>query len=106
MTEHIDAKVYSWKWVTASELLSRRPCELCSIVLSCEGGACNAIIYNGQNSNGRVLMNIKSLEKRAQQIPLHDHVYCADGLYVYLDDDVRGLFVQWIEVPQGIGYPK
>lgn len=102
----MDAKEYSWKWVTASELLSLRPCELCNIILSCEGGACHAVAYDGHNTSGKVIMNIKSLEKRAQQIPLHDHIYCNNGLYVYLDDDVRGLFVQWREIPQGIGYPK
>jgi len=106
MIEKCKCIEYSWKWVTASELLSLRPCELCNIILSCEGGACNAVLYDGRNTNGRVIMDIKSLEKRAQQIPLHDHIYCNDGLYVYLDDDVRGLFVQWLETPQGIGYPK
>ena len=100
------SKDYTWKFVTASELLSRRPCELCSIILSCEGGACHAVVYDGHNTNGKVIINFKSLEKRAQQIPLHDHIYCNEGLYVYLDDDVRGLFVMWREIPQGIGYPK
>lgn len=100
-----DAKEYSWKWVTADELLSRRPCEICSLVLSCEEGACSAVVYNGENTEGEVVMSIKSLEKRAQHVFLHHHVYCRRGLYVALDDGCRGLFVQWLERPQGVGYP-
>lgn len=89
---------YSWKWVTATELLSHGACEICNMMLTCEDGACHADIYDGENLNGTMVVSLKTLEKRTQPMSLVHHIYCRRGLFVFLDDDCRGLFIQWREI--------
>ncbi|GAH47650.1 unnamed protein product, partial [marine sediment metagenome] len=36
----MESKEFSWKWITASELLSHGASELCHILLCCHGNNC------------------------------------------------------------------
>jgi len=102
-----DAKEYSWKWITGSELLSKRPCELCHVLLTCDGTESYITVYDGENVNGRVVMIVRALGNRSTTIELHHHAYCRRGLYIHFPgntDHVTGVFLQWLERPQGIGY--
>ena len=106
MVEECKCIEYSWKWVTADELLSLRPCELCQVILTCANGNCNMKVYDGENETGTYVVRLKALINRSVNMGIHDHVYLRRGLFVTLDGNCLGAFVQWLEVPQGIGYPK
>lgn len=100
-----DSKEYSWKWVTASELLSTRPCEICTIIQTCKTTNCRTHIYDGENTTGRMVMRLEALANRSVAANIHHHIYCRRGLYVELSGDTHGVFIQWLERPQGVGYP-
>lgn len=101
-----DAKEYSWKWVTGDELLSKRACEICVVALTCDGDNCYATIYDGENTNGDIVAVLRALGNGTCQVAIHHHIYCRRGLYIALEGDhCTGMLVQWLERPQGIGYP-
>jgi len=100
-----DAKEYSWKWVTASELLCKTPCELCAVIQTCKTTPCRTHIFNGEDNTGEMVVRLECLANRSVPAILHHHIYCRRGLYVELSDDTYGIFIQWLERPQGIGYP-
>lgn len=96
---------YSWKWITASELLSKRACELCHILLTSDGTESYITIYDGENTKGDVVMIVRALGNRSTTIQLHHHVYCRRGLYIHFPgntDHVTGVFIQWLEKPLSI----
>lgn len=97
---------YSWKWVTASEILSLRPCELCCVMLTAMTDIGQVNLYDGHNTNGERIAIIECLQNRSQMFCPHHHVPCRKGLYIERVKNVFGAFVMWKEVPQGIGYPK
>jgi len=102
-----DSKEYSWKWITVDSLLSKRPCEICTVILTCDGTECYAILYNGENAQGEIAAIVRALGNQSCAFSVHHHIYCRRGLYIDVETDahVTGLFVQWREVPQGVGYP-
>ena len=106
MPQPSDSKEYSWKWITASELLSLRPCEICSVVQTCKTTPCRTHIHNGVDNTGEMVMRLECLANRSVHFEIHHHIYCERGLYVELSGDTYGIFIQWLERPQGIGYPE
>lgn len=99
----VESKVYSWKWITASELLSLRACDLCHLILTGDGTECYVTIYDGENTSGQVVMVLRALGKASVTIVLHHHIYCRRGLYIHFPgntDHVTGVFAQWLELPQ------
>jgi len=101
-----DSKEYSWKWVTADELLCKTPCEICTILVSCEDGNCEVKAYDGEDATGRLVAHVKCSQYRSFIFNSHHHVYCRRGLYIDVDvvAHTEGVFVQWLERPEGIEY--
>jgi len=105
----MNSKEYSWKFISADELLSRGPCELLYAYAIVSGTSVNTHIYNGNNVNGdkvttlgiTVVSNspINSVIPPAVFRPLVP-IYCEKGLYVDVGSNVIGVFVQWREVPR------
>jgi len=92
----MDSKEYSWKWITASELLSRSACDLIDAHLVPDAaGTSTAEYYNGEDDNGELI--IKTRIAASQHCDLHPTVpiYCRRGLYVKVTANVRGILVQW-----------
>ena len=99
MPETRDSKEYSWKWVIADELLSHGACDLLHARAYSSGNAIeNTAIYDGEDTNGKLIVNFNSGVKG--NIPLTPKVpiYCRRGLYVDIGDNVEGVFVQWREL--------
>ena len=99
----MDSKDYSWKWVTADELLSKTACDLCQIVLTCNVGNCNMKVYNGESETGEYVMRLKGLQNRSVNAGIHNHPYLRRGLFVTLDGNCLGAFVQWRSRPSKEG---
>lgn len=99
-----ESKQYSWKWVTADELLSHGPCELIYALLVPSGaGTCTATLYDGENTNGTPIVEFRCAESKGQELSPKKPVYCRQGLYVDCIAIVKGVFVQWRELGHKAG---
>lgn len=94
----IESKEISWKWITADELLSHGPCELIFIMLTSAASAARATIYDGENISGTVIAILEATTNISQQMHFSVPVYCRRGLYIDVDTNATGCFVQWREL--------
>lgn len=95
----MESKEYSWKWVTADELLSHGPCELLyAKFIPSSAATATATIHNGSSTSGQTVVAWRTAQsKQADFTPL-EPVYCRQGLYVDGIANVKGVFVQWREL--------
>ena len=96
--EKVESKEYSWKWVTADELLSHGACEVLHAFLTSAAAAGTATLYDGENTSGVIIAILEATTNISQQIHFSKPVYCRRGLYVDVDSNVTGIFVQWREL--------
>ena len=97
--KEVESKDYSWKWITASELLTKQPCDLCFVILTCDDANDSATIYDGESASGEIVATIKALQNRSVGLNIHHHIFCRKGLYVALGDNCLGALIQWLEKP-------
>lgn len=94
----MESKEYSWAWITASRLLSHGPCELVYIMLTSAANAATATIYDGESTSGDTVAILEATTNISQQMHFSTPVYCRKGLYVAIDANATGAFVQWREL--------
>ena len=95
----VESKEYSWKWVTADELLSHGACELLyALFIPSDAATATAIVYNGENTSGDIVVSFRGAESRQSVFSPKAPVYCRRGLYVDCGSNTRGVFVQWREL--------
>lgn len=99
----MESKEYSWKYVTASELLSHGPCELMGAELVPTGNSNGTILYDGESSNGTVIQNLNAQVATNRPFKPPVPVYCRRGLYITIGSHVNGVFVQWRELGHKAG---
>jgi len=93
------SKEYSRKWVTATELLSHGACELIYAQAVSDGGEIkDTILYDGENTNGELLINLQKGTEGNITFSPKEPVYCRRGLYVVIGSSTEGVFVQWREL--------
>jgi len=99
----VDSKEYSWKWVTADELLSHGPCELLYLHLIPSSAATStATLYDGENTNGQIIVDIRIATSRACELEPPVPIYCRRGLYIDMKATIKGCFIMWRELgPKG-----
>jgi len=97
----MESKEYSWKWVTADELLSHGACELLFAYLVVSAASTDSYLYHGHNTTGVVIVNLKAATVRGIPFTPKVPVYCPRGLYVDVGTSVTGIFVQWRELAHG-----
>lgn len=102
----MESKEYSWKWVTADELLSRVECELVWCILTSSGNNASITLHNGESATGETIATLEALANRSEPFMPPIPIYCTRGLYVNIDANTTGVLVIWREIPQGIGYPR
>ena len=94
-----DSKEYSWKWVTADEVLSKVACDFIgSHHVPSTAGTSTIDIYDGENTNGRVIIKCRTAESRATAFHPPAPVYCRRGLYIDIKASCLGVFVMWREL--------
>ncbi|MBA7568162.1 hypothetical protein ES708_09883 [subsurface metagenome] len=94
----MDSKDYSWKWVTAEELLSHGACELCYVKVNPVDSTCNVTIYDGENALGRIIAVIDSEFVTNCELLPKEPIYCRRGLFIGLMTGCAGMLVQWREL--------
>jgi len=98
----MESKEYSWKWVTASEILSHRACELVYAQAVSDGGEIkDTLIYNGENTTEELLINLQKGTEGNIILSPPEPIYCRRGLYVVIGSSTEGVFVQWRELGHG-----
>jgi len=93
-TEEWDSKEYSWKWVTAAELLCRSACDFIYAKLTPAAAAGGTTLRNGENANGEIIAVMLTAGAYNCEVSPRRPIYCRRGLYV---DTVTtaGVLVQW-----------
>ena len=93
-TEEWDSKEFSWKWVTAAELLSHHACDLIYAKFTPDTDVGNVTLRNGHDNTGEVIMKLLTAGAYNCEFSPRRPVYCPRGLYV--DTITTGdVFVQW-----------
>lgn len=99
----VESEEYSWKWVTADELLSHGRCELIYAFCCPNDAEPEAYLYDGESTSGDKLFRFVGSTKRNIPFSPKAPVYCRRGLYVDIGKDIEGIFVQWRELGHGRG---
>ena len=94
----MESKQYSWKWVTATELLSHGACELIYARTMSAGAEADTYLYDGENTNGKVIVEFENGVLNGQEFRPKVPVYCRGGLYFVKGTNTIGIFVQWREL--------
>lgn len=93
--ENVESKEYSWKFVTADELLTRSPCELIFAYLVVSAASTDTHLYDGENTAGKKLVTLECAAVTGHPFRPSIPIYCRRGLYVDVGTNVTGVFVQW-----------
>lgn len=96
--EQVESKAYSWKWVTASELLSHGACELLCAFVTPSKPQAEVDIYDGENTSGDFLTRMETSSQCCLPFLPKQPVYCRRGLYINIIKGTMGIFVQWREL--------
>ena len=99
----MDSKEYSWKWVTANELLSHGPCELVYARTMTATAESDTFLYDGENTNGTPIVEFESGVAQGHEFSPRVPVYCRKGLYFVKGTATIGIFVQWRELGHKAG---
>lgn len=88
-------------YLEASQVVSRVPCELVGIFLTCEGEVCRIQVFDGTNARQPRILDLQA--GASTTIPFHptEPIFCRRGLYLGLDDNVKSVTVQWRPLPAG-----
>ncbi len=103
MVEERDSKEYSWKWVTANELLSKGSCELLYALHNPSAIASStSAFYDGESTKGTKIVDFRVLSGAPVPFLPARPIYCRKGLYFQAGDSLFGVFVQWRDLgPKG-----
>ena len=92
----MDSKEYSWKWITASELLCPVACDFISAHLVPDAaGTATATIYDGESTSGDIIIRVRTAVSRHCDLEPPVPIYCRRGLYIEIITNTRGVLVQW-----------
>ncbi len=98
----MDSKEYSWKCVTADELLSHGRCDFLYAKLTpaeTDNGTWEAYatLYDGENTLGKKIIKLHTGDRYNQECTPHMPIYCRRGLYITVSA-VDGVLVVWREL--------
>jgi hypothetical protein len=94
----IESKKCSWRWVTATELLSHGPCELIYARTMSAAAESATYLYDGENTNGTLIVQFIDGILNGLEFSPKVPVYCRKGLYFVKGTGTTGIFVQWREL--------
>ncbi len=95
----MESKEYSWKWVTADELLSHGPCDfLYAHFIPKSAATATSLIYANTEASGDIISSIRTAESRACEIDPPVPLYCPKGLYIDIAAQTKGILVVWREL--------
>ena len=97
----MESKDYSWKWVTADEILTKGPCEiLYAIFIPSSSATSTATIFTGEDTAGTTVVAFRTAQSRQSEFNPPQPAYCERGLFVDDIANVKGVFVMWRNLPR------
>ena len=97
----MESKDYTWKWVTADEILTKGPCEiLYALFIPSSSSTATATIFTGEDATGTTVVAFRTAQSRQSEFKPPKPVYCERGLFVDDIANVKGVFVQWRNLPK------
>lgn len=88
-----------WEQYTKDMVVSQRQCILHQAVIVSNGqGEATSTLYDGVNTAGRKLLTIKSVDKNMHSVRFADGIWCSEGLYLDIGDNVDGVLLGWMSV--------
>ncbi len=94
----------SWAWVTTDKIVSEGPAELLyAMLIPSSSATSTATIYQGETTDGKIVVAFRTAESRQAVFYPPEPVRCEQGLFVDVIANVKGVFVQWRELPRNGG---
>jgi len=82
--------------VAATGLVSSVPCRLYSLdMIGAQGQFANAIIYNGRNTNGERLIDLRSSAYEQDKRKYNPPINLTRGMYIVFDGNVTSVLVRY-----------
>jgi len=88
-------KLHQWRWVTASALITDKPCVLVFCALTASGNTADITLYDGEDTNGDIICVMETTANQTRQVNFAEHIYCKTGLYVGIGSNVTGILIVW-----------
>lgn len=85
-----------WEYLTASGLVIHQKCFIHSIIVAgAAAGNATGVIYDGDNTTGRVLLPIAVLSSDTKQFLFLKPLPCEQGVYIDFTANITGVAVQF-----------
>lgn len=95
----MDNNDYSTKYLTASEILARRKCDL-SLVIPLAGNDTGDLnVYDGEDTGGELKLRVRLPAKQSKPFHFPRPMRFKVGLYVDFTQKIDGCLVQWKTLP-------
>lgn len=91
----------AWEFIEKSQVVSRVPCELVGMFVTCGGQACTVNVYDGPNAQSPQVADLDAQASRTMPFLPVEPILCRRGLYLVLDGNVTSVTVQWRPLPAG-----
>lgn len=91
----------AWTYLEAAGVVSRVPCELVGIFVTCGAAACDVNVFNGPNAQSPKVCDLDAQANRTMPFLPPEHILCSRGLYVEFDAKTKSVTVQWRPLPAG-----
>jgi hypothetical protein len=89
------SKEYSWAYLKASNVVATREAELVTVYVVPSAAASVVTLYNGQSTGGDVIAIMEEATMSNGIFNPTKPVYCRKGIYITIEANVTGVFVQW-----------
>ena len=89
----------AWQWVTASMVITRRPCHFLGAFLTPSGDGSACSFYDGADTGGKLIATIKAAVTATTPLVPPGALPCYNGLYVDATTKVTGILVCWKPIP-------
>ena len=84
-----------WRWLTAAEVVSHRPCVLKGLVVTPSAAAAACTVYNGESDQDPVAFSIEVANQDTRPFNFPDGLELDRGLYVGGFTNITGVLVVW-----------
>jgi hypothetical protein len=91
----VDSRTVSWMRVTVDMVLCEKECELLFAYLVPSAANASVILYDGENTTGRKIVNLKSAAITGHPFKPPVPIYCSKGLFVDVGLNVSSVLVMW-----------
>ena len=94
MTEEV-----AWQWVTADQVITRKPCQFLGAELTPSGANADCSFYDGADTGGKFIGKLVAATVTTRPLKPPGPIPCYNGLFVAVGSNVAGVLVYWRPIP-------